>query len=224
MLIALLPLKSKSQRIKNKNFKNFCGKPLYKWMLDRLISNKHIHKIIINTDSKNQLNKNDNKKIIIRKRKSNLRGHNVSMNKIIEDDINFIYQNFKKKNIDFLMTHATNPLLLNTTINKAFKFYKKNINQCDSLFSVNIFKSRFYDDKLSPINHNPNKLKQTQNMKAIYEENSCFYFFSKKSFEKNEARIGKKPMSFITPLEESIDIDDNKTWKFAESIMINEIS
>ena len=51
MLIALFPIKEKSIRLKNKNFKIFCGKSLYLWMLDRLVKNKNIYKIIINTDS-----------------------------------------------------------------------------------------------------------------------------------------------------------------------------
>lgn len=222
MLIALFPLKEKSERIKNKNFKLFCRKPLYKWMLDKLIKNKNINKIIINTDSKLLLSKSKkfHKKIIIRKREKSLIGHEISMNKIIKNDIEYVNKYFININkINFLMTHATNPLISNKTINKSYNKFKKRKPNIDSLFSVNLYQSRFYDHNLKPINHDFKKLIKTQNLKKIYEENSCIYYFTKKSFFKNNTRIGEKPMIFRTPAGESIDIDEKSSWDFAKSLM-----
>lgn len=222
MLIALFPIKEKSQRIKNKNFKLFCGKPLYRWMLEKLIKNKNINKIIINTDSKILLNQNNkiHKKVIVRKREKSLIGHDISMNKIIKNDIDFTNRRFENINeIIFLMTHSTNPLISNKTINKCYEKFMKCKTKIDSLFSVNSYKSRFYDHNVKPINHNPKKLIQTQFLKEIHEENSCIYLFTKKSFFKNNARIGIKPMVFKTPIEESIDIDEQSSWDFAINLM-----
>lgn len=222
MLIAIFPLKEKSQRIKNKNFKVFCGKPLYRWMLDKLIKNKNINKIIINTDSKIILGLKNiiHKKIIVRKREKSLIGHDISMNKIIKSDIDYANRHFKDVNkAIFLMTHSTNPLISNETINKCYKKFMKYKNKIDSLFSVNTYRSRFYDHNIKPINHNPKKLIQTQLLKEIHEENSCIYLFTKKSFLKNNARIGIKPMVFKTPIEESIDIDEQSSWDFATNLM-----
>ena len=142
------------------------------------------------------------------------------MNKIINDDISFVkktYPNHCKK-IHILMTHATNPLLKNKTINKAFNYYKNKLynNKCDSVFTVNSYQTRFYKKNMKPINHDPKKLIKTQNLKKIYEENSCLYFFSIKSFLKSKNRIGTKAKMYITPFEESIDIDDLQTWKIAK--------
>lgn len=222
MLIALFPIKEKSQRIKNKNFKLFCGKPLYRWMLDKLIKNKNINKIIINTDSKIILslkNKID-KKVIVRKREKSLIGHHISMNKIIKSDIDYANIHFKDVNkANFLMTHSTNPLISNKTINKCYEKFIKCKTKIDSLFSVNSYKSRFYDHNIKPINHNSKKLIQTQFLKEINEENSCIYLFTKKSFFKNNNRIGTKPMVFKTPIEESIDIDEQSSWNFAINLM-----
>ena len=222
MLVALFPLKEKSVRIKHKNFRNFCGKPLYKWMLDRLILNKNIKKIIINTDSNFIIKKNfKSKKIIIIEREKCLRGHDISMNKIIQSDINFLIKNYKKKfkKINILMTHATNPLITNRTINLSYKYYKRVIKKkYDSLFSVNCYQTRFYRDNMKAINHNPNKLIKTQDLSKIYEENSCLYYFSIRSFLKKKNRIGLRPYFYTTPFEESIDIDDQKSWNLAKKI------
>ena len=54
-VVALLPMKANSERVKGKNFKNFGGKPLFKWVLDTLISIDLIDEVIINTDARDKL-------------------------------------------------------------------------------------------------------------------------------------------------------------------------
>ena len=74
---------------------------------------------------------------------------------------------------------------------------------------------------MNPINHNLNDLIKTQDLPIWYEENSCLYIFSRKSFFSTQARIGKRPMIFSFPKNQSIDIDDQEDWEIAESIMID---
>ena len=57
-IVALLPMKANSERVKGKNFKDFNGKPLFRWTLDTLLAIKEIDKIIINTDASDILYQN----------------------------------------------------------------------------------------------------------------------------------------------------------------------
>ena len=213
---ALLPIKKNSERVPNKNFKKFKGKPLYRWVLEKLIVIEDIKKIIINTDADDILSFKDkifkNKKIILRKRNYNIRGDKVSMNKIIEDDLNF------SGNGDYLQTHSTNPLISTKTIINAIGKYfsEKKLNNADSLFTTNKLNSRFYDENCKPINHNLKKLLPTQYLKPMFEENSNLYIFNYQTFKKNNNRIGKNPIMFETPILESIDIDTENDWLHAE--------
>jgi CMP-N-acetylneuraminic acid synthetase len=50
----------------------------------------------------------------------------------------------------------------------------------------------------------------------VYEENSCLYVFTKESFARKHRRIGVKPLMFPTPQIESVDIDDEFTFRLAE--------
>ncbi len=217
-LVALLPMKANSERIPNKNFKEFHHKPLFKWILEKLIKIEKIDLIVINTDARNILDEyeiTNNKKILIRDRDENLVGDFVSMNEIIKDDL---------KKIDsktYLMTHTTNPLLSTFTIESALFKYYENLEKSnyDSLFSVNELKTRLYRSNCDPLNHNPKKLQRTQDLESLYEENSNFYIFSKQSFSKANARIGKKPYMFVSPYNESIDIDNFEQWSIAEAII-----
>ena len=216
-LVAILPMKAHSERIKDKNFKLLKGQPLYKWVLDTLLSCKEIDLVIINTDSERILNNfpYKSKKILIRKRTKELCGDFVSMNKIIYDDL----QNIDSK--IYLMTHSTNPFLSRSTIQKAYKLYKNSLtlSEFDSLFTVNTHQTRFYKKDGSPINHDPKNLLRTQDLEKWYEENSNLYLFTKESFQKNYNRIGSKPILFESPKHESLDIDDQNDWDFAEKFL-----
>lgn len=213
-IVALLPMKANSVRVKGKNFKDFCGKPLFRWILDTLLSLEEIEKIIINTDARDILAENElvnSDRIIIRDRVPEICGDHVSMNLILADDI---------KNIEadiYVMTHTTNPLISANTIRNAINLLKEaqKKNQADSLFSVDKVQSRFYRSDCSPINHDPKNLIPTQNLEPWFEENSNLYIFTSESFLKTEARIGEKPMMYETPPLESIDIDTPDDWDFA---------
>lgn len=216
-IIALLPMKRHSARIPNKNFRDFNGKPLFAWILDTLLSIKEISLVIINTDACDILEKHGllgNDRVLLRNRPSHLCGDFVSMNRIIEDDL----QNSEAD--IYLMTHTTNPLLSSSTIRKAIDIFlaKKSLGICDSLFTANRIQTRFYKKTGEPINHDPNNLVRTQDLEPWFEENSNLYLFTKDSFKASNARIGLKPEIFVNPKGETIDIDEPDDWNIALSL------
>ncbi len=217
--VALLPMKAYSERVSGKNFKNFAGKPLYRWILDTLLKVDEIDKIIINTDARELLEKsglNDGGKILIRDRRKDICGGHVSMNRIIEDDLATV------KAETYIMTHTTNPLLSSTTINNAIESYYKGVvrDGKDSLFTVNEYQTRFYRENGSAVNHDPKNLIRTQDLEPWFEENSNLYIFTQNSFAASQARIGLNPVLFATPTLESADIDDATGWRIAEMIAL----
>jgi CMP-N-acetylneuraminic acid synthetase len=213
-VVALLPIKANSERVKGKNFRILYGKPLFKWILDTLLSIKEIDQVVINTDARNLFKEYglvDHERLLLRDRKKEIQGDSVSMNLVLEDDI-------KSINADiYLMTHATNPLLGAKTIRNALNRFVAS-NKYDSLFSVNRVQTRFYRDDMSPVNHDPDHLIPTQNLEPWYEENSCLYIFTAESFKKTKARIGEKSLMFVTPVLESVDIDEEDDWVVAEAL------
>lgn len=217
--IALLPMKAISTRIPGKNFKNFCGKPLYKWILDSLLEVDEIDQIVINTDARGILKKNgliESRRVLIRDRNASICGNEVSMNVILADDVENIEADI------YMMTHTTNPLLTPDTIRNALKQYKSALAQknADSLFTVNKIQTRFYSEECQPINHDPSNLIPTQELEAWYEENSNLYLFTRESFFSTGARIGKKPVMMISPPMESCDIDTPEDWDLAEAMTL----
>ncbi len=213
-IVALLPMKAHSERVRGKNFRDFNGKPLFRWVLDRLLAVEAIDAVVINTDARGILASHglvETGRVRIRDRKPDLCGDFVSMNRILEDDIAAVPADL------YLMTHVTNPLLSVDTIRKALAAYRAALKAGthDSLFSVDRVQTRFYRQNGSPVNHDPANLVRTQDLEPWFEENSNLYLFSRESFTRTTARIGSRPLVFETPRIESLDIDEQSDWDLA---------
>ena len=213
-VVALLPMKAHSARVAGKNFRDFCGRPLFRWILDTLLSLQSIDRVVINTDARHILAEHglvDTDRVLIRDRKPELCGDFVSMNRVLADDV---------ANIDariYLMTHTTNPLLKAETVHGALAAFREAQakGRADSLFTVDKVQTRFYRADSSPVNHDPNNLIRTQDLEPWFEENSNLYIFTRGSFARTQARIGERPMMYESAKFESIDIDTPEDWDFA---------
>jgi CMP-N-acetylneuraminic acid synthetase len=220
--VALLPMKAHSARVSGKNFRPLGDKPLFRWILDSLLEVSDIDAVIINTDAREILAENGlvdgfgGGRVVIRDRKPEICGDFVSMNLVLADDIEAIEADA------YLMTHTTNPFLSAASIAGALKKYQRAVAQgeADSLFTVNRIQTRFYEADCTPINHDPDNLIRTQDLVPWFEENSNLYIFSRDSFAKTNARIGKNPVMFESPALEAIDIDTPEQWNLAEAVAL----
>ncbi|KPA10606.1 acylneuraminate cytidylyltransferase [Candidatus Magnetomorum sp. HK-1] len=212
-LTALLPMKGHSERIPEKNIRDFNGNPLYHCIIKTLSNTDYIQSIVINTDS-NKIAKDalmHFPRVNIHSRPIEIQGDLVSMNTIIAYDLSILGGEH------FLQTHSTNPLLTTKTLEKAIRFYFNNLDKYDSLFSVTPLYTRLYNESGEPVNHKKNCLLRTQDLPPVYEENSNFYIFSKNSFiSANNNRIGLNPKMFPMSKLESIDIDEKSDFQMAE--------
>jgi len=213
-ICALLPMKANTERVPGKNFRSFNGKPLFRWILDTLLSIDAIDCVVINTDARQILADNgvvETERVRIRDRRPEICGDLVSMNRIIEDDIANVPADV------YIMTHTTNPLLSAKTIESALREFEAAhaTGAADSLFTVDRVQTRFYRSDASPVNHDPDNLIRTQDLEPWFEENSNLYLFTRSSFESTNSRIGRRTMLFENPRFESIDIDDEEDWDFA---------
>ena len=212
----LLPMKGNSERVPNKNLKLFNGKPLFHTIVDEIITSKYINKIIINTDSdliaESAINTYQDF-VSIHKRPNNIRGDFVSMNKIIEYDLN------NSDSDIYIQTHSTSPLISITSFDSAIEKMINKSEDFDSIFSVTKIQTRFYDKNGNPFNHDPKELLRTQDLEPLYEENSGFYIFTKESFKNsNNKRIGLRPLMFEIDKIEAIDIDEPSDFIIAETL------
>jgi CMP-N-acetylneuraminic acid synthetase len=193
----------------------FAGRPLYHRIAQVLEDSPLVEALIINTDS-DIIAHNAREhfaKVKIIERPLALRGDLVPMNDIIGYDLSV------SENEYFLQTHSTNPLLSQTTIERAILEYFSSLKEYDSLFSVTKIQTRLYWESGAPVNHNPNELLRTQDLPQLFEENSNMYIFSKTSFlAAGNRRIGLKPKMFVMDKLEALDIDEEEDFLLAETL------
>lgn len=202
-----IPIKHESQRVSNKNFRMFAGEPLYKHTLLKLKD----HSVYIDTDSQIVLKEVETdprlKHVTGYQRKNNLQGHKVSVCDLIK---NFITTYGMSEPI--VQIHVTSPFLDIKTLEEAYSY----MNYHDSVVSCNVYNSRFWRKEkygFCPVNHNPLKMEQTQDLPTIYEENSAFYIFYPKVIMTTGNRVGKNPYFYPLGAPENLDIDTEEDWE-----------
>ena len=204
-----VPIKNSSQRVPRKNFRIFNGEPLYKHSLLKYFD----FEVYVDTDSEEILYelKRDARfsNIMAYKRNSRLLGHKVSVCDLIK---NFITKHDIMDPV--VQLHVTSPFLDGNLIKKAYKYMENH----DSVVSCNSYQSRFWRKEeygFCPINHNPLKLEQTQDLPTVYEENSAFYIFEPSVVLSTGNRIGKNPHFYPIFRPHNIDIDTEEDWELA---------
>ncbi len=209
-IVAIIPIKSTSKRVKGKNFRIVGKKPLYKHLLDKL-KKTNFDEIYIDSDSaeiKKYCHKMGYKFIqrLPKLAKDNANGNDLLNyhSKIIKADIYF-------------QLFVTAPLLKVNTINKCIKILKKTKNK-DSIFTVNKIYSWFWF-KNKPVNYKPEILPRSQDAQPIIQETTGLYGIKKKVLNKKKCRIGYKPILYPISAAESVDLDTIKDFNYLNKFL-----
>jgi CMP-N-acetylneuraminic acid synthetase len=207
-----IPIKHNSQRVSRKNFRRFGKEPLFKHTLLKFKK----HEVYVDTDSQDiidmVLSDKRLKHVHVFHRRETLRGDKISVCDLIKDFID-------RFNIQepIAQIHVTSPFLTLRTLEEAYN----KIDDYDSVVSCNAHNSRFWREEqygMCPVNHNPVKMEQTQDLPTLYEENSCFYIFQPYVIMNLGSRVGKNPYFYPISKIESIDIDTEDDWEFASNL------
>ena len=222
-ILALVPARSGSKGIKNKNIRKINGKPLIKYTLDFINNLKFIDLKIVSSDSVKILNLAKKNNFIGIKRSKILSGDNVSDIKVIKSIIND--KNVIDGKFDYIIyLQPTSPIrrkkelifALNTIINK--KFY--------SAWSVTKIDKKNHPLKVLSIKKNQltlfdergKKIVARQQLNDIFIRNGVFYIFSIKKIKKyNTIYLNKTfPVEINHKL---VDIDNFSDLKIAKKIL-----
>lgn len=214
-ITALVPMRHHSQRVPGKNYRDLDGKPLYQYIIETLQAVPEITQVLVDTDSTpiiDGLAKNfPQVKVVIRP--EHLRADTIPMNEILTYDTSLVESDY------FLQTHSTNPLLTTKTLSDGIKQFLNSYPAYDSMFSVTRLQTRLWDSLTRAINHNPAILLQTQDLPPVYEENSCFYMFTRAKLIERRNRLGDRPLMIEIPRLEAIDIDEETDFEIADIMM-----
>ncbi len=185
MNICLIPARSGSKRIKNKNIINFFGKPIISYAIQLAKKSKLFDEVIVSTDSRRvaKIAINYGAKIPF------IRPKNISDDyskdiQVINHFLNFKHQ--KKKKYNFLCyLYPINPLLKISTLKKCFNLIKK--GNCQRVMTIAKFnypiQRALYKDKrhnLVFFNKKYQNYRSQDLIQAYQDAAQCYWFNLKK--------------------------------------------
>ena len=192
--LLIIPARGNSKRIKNKNIKLFCGKPIINYSLLSATKSKLFNKIHVSTDSKKIFNTviNCGYKIDF------MRPKKISSSKAqIIDVLRFVTQEYSNRGLEFdeiWSLSACAPLITYKDLLKASKYLKKNNNKIIlpiTEYSAPIewaFKLNKSSKILQPLNLGAYKIR-SQDFKKKYHDVGSFVCMSKKLLDKKEIKF-----------------------------------
>ena len=219
--LAIIPARSGSKGIKDKNIKLFLGKPLISYSIEAAIDSKVFSEIFVSTNSLRY------KKIAESYGASVpfLRPENISSSNSKSTDYIFHAINeFKKigKTFDFFaILQPTSPIRTKKDIiNAADLIIKKDLDSVVSICENDHPKEYLFklpnDLSLKGISSNFNR----QDFKKTYRINGALYFSKCDSFLIKKSFYTKKSSAYIMPIESSVDIDTSFDFNLAEFLIL----
>jgi len=224
--LAIIPARSGSKRIKNKNIKDFCGKPMIYHIIDIAKESNLFDNIHVSTNCENI------KKIVER---NNINVEFLRPNSLSDDFtplmpvISFVTQEFKKlgKNYDEIwLLMACAPLIESEDLINASQIYSKQKNNIKPLMSITEFpvpiEWAFFKKENSELipRFKGKFIERSQDLPKSYYDSGTFIIYPKKYIlEKKGIGNDSDYIGYNISKSKAIDIDTYEDWELAESIL-----
>ena len=219
MNIAIIPARSKSKRIKNKNIKLFYNKPIISWAINSALRSNIFDKVIVSTDSKKI------KKIALSYgaevpflRPKKLSGDFITTRQVLKHVISSLDTDNKINT--FACIYPTAAIINQDDLKKAFKIFnkaKKKYYVFSAVkYSYPVQRSFYFrHGKIKTLFKGQYK-KRSQDLEHVFHDAGQFYFFTKRMIEKNINIFSTKSLPVMIDEMNCHDIDNLSDWKIAE--------
>jgi len=205
-LIAVIPVRAGSQRVKNKNIKPFAGKTLLEHKLD-VVKQLPVDEIIINTDSEIAMEIAKREGVSIHIREPYYASSECTGSEFHE----YIAKTTPSENI--LVAHVTEPLVSKETFIDGINTFFN--NDCNSLVSVEVVKKfLWYNGK--PLNYSPEKAPASQDLPEYLSPTFGVVIANREAMILAKHLICSKPYFYKINEIEAVDIDTELDFEFAE--------
>lgn len=227
---AVVPARSGSKRLPNKNIKELAGKPLLVWTLEACIEVKKIDKVILSTDSMEYWDAAkeyiQSDKLVLDYRDSDEAGDTVKIFDYIKDKRTKI---FTEQSGAFILALPTVPLRRSQHIDEAITLFEQEEVPVFSAanygfpisFAFNVDKNGGWS---SVFTESPMKTGNTRSQDQVeaYHPNGAIYVRNISDLSQSELTTlyeGAKP--YLMDRINSIDIDSEIDFSIAESLLKN---
>ncbi len=221
-ILAIIPARGGSKRLKNKNILKLAGKPLINWTIEAAINSQYIDNVLVTTDSENI------SKIAIKCGASvpSLRPKHLAKDTTSSFDVvEYCINNLNEKFDILILLQPTSPLRNNIDIDDALIFFEKKnakavVSVCETEHSPlwsNTLPNDFSMDKFIK---KENVNIRSQDLPTYYRLNGAIYISNIKDllFQK-QFILKQKTYAYIMSQEKSVDIDNKLDFLIAEAVI-----
>ncbi len=218
--IAIIPARSGSKGLKDKNIIDICGKPLLAYSLEAALKSNLFDKVILSTDSQKyaQIGKSFGAEIMMRGEK--LSDDKATTFMVIEDILNRLEKTFDY----FVLLQPTSPMRTEKHIKEAVEFFEKHFDDFDFLVSVkeaehaNVLVKPIEDD-LSLKHFDTDFSNYRRQGYKDFSPNGAIFIAKVQEYLKQKHFFGAKSLAYKMNKIDSVDIDDELDYKFACLLM-----
>ena len=227
-MFLLIPARAGSKGVKDKNSRNFCGKPLICHTIDSVINDFKRENIIVSTNCpklQDICEERYGKNITLHKRSDRASSDQSPIMETIEE-IRYLIRDVTE-NVSLCLLQPTSPLRKKSDIHKAIDIHIK--NNRGNLVSVTKAKHNCFPEKILVKESESQAISyikdlsvtQRQKLKKQYlVRNGAIYISSLHDISKGLVR--DESLFYEMPSWKSIDIDTVDDWRMAELIMNNQ--
>lgn len=226
--IAIIPARSGSKGLKDKNIKELNGKPLLAYSIEAARNSKLFNEIMVSTDSKKyaEIARSFGANVPFLRSEENSRDKAGSWNVVIEVLNRYLEKGEKFDSICLLQ--PTSPLRTAQDIVEAYKLQES--KQADAITSVcevdhsplwtmTLPEDLSLEDFKKHDSDTPRQL-----LEKYYRLNGAIYIRKIKYNNNKIQLLDSKEYAFIMPREHSIDIDTSLDFVIAEAVMKHKLS
>jgi len=225
MIVALIPARSGSRAIKDKNLVLLGGKPLIAWSIQTALACQQIDRVIVSTDSPHyaQIARKYGAEVpFLRPKKLAKDGSHLILT--LKDTLERLQKMGIKTKVTVLL-QPTSPFRKASDIDQAIMKLKK--PKTDAVVSVCKTKENPYFTLAKikngylryPLLKTPQVLFNRQQAPQLYRINGCLYTFKTKAFLKENTVFPKRTRPLLMPSEISVDIDTPADLLYAKFIL-----
>ncbi|MDF3130401.1 cytidylyltransferase [Kiritimatiellaeota bacterium B1221] len=208
---ALVPVRSGSMRVSNKNIRPFCDSTLLEEKLKHLLAIEELSGVVVNSNDDHMLEISERMGAETVKRDPHFASNSVSMSDVYVD----MAENMDCEHIMF--ANVTNPLCNTETYRKAISQYHVMGKEHDSLASAAYVNEFLWLDG-KPTNYDVVHQPRSQDLPPITRLTFAFCLLPRSLMIARKNVIGEKPMMFVTDEIEAVDIDTNLDFFIAEAL------
>lgn len=207
--IAIIPARSGSKGLKDKNIIDLCGKPLIAYSIEAALETSLFDHVIVSTDSEHYAEIAQHYGAEVMMRGEALSNDKATTFMVLED----ILKNRLQESIDyFVLLQPTSPLRTSKHITEAIEKFESKIEHFDFLVSMKeaehakVLVNPIGDDESLKYFDTDFSNYRRQGYKD-YSPNGAIFIAKPDSYLEQKHFFGAKALSYIMSAEDSVDID-----------------